>query len=244
MLAMRIAVPAAAVVAVAALVLSACSSTSNGTPTSAASPTGQVPSSASTPTGFPPSSSTSSTAPSSGGLTEAQAQAALLTAAEVGSGFVQTQTNDIDTPLPCKPDDPPLSHQFPPAAKVDVDFGGAGGKALFSEEIETFDDAGTIAQVIAAGEKGLGCKTATVSGTKIAIEGPTDLTSDISVPVDKAEAWVVTSTALHASLVIVAMNTQLVVFSFTGDPSVDDSQLPDPPTLITTGLRKVQAALK
>ncbi len=53
-----------------------------------------------------------------------------------------------------------------------------------------------------------------MGGTTFKIEGPTELTSKIPVPVDKAEAWSVTSTVLNASLVIVAIDTQLVVFSF------------------------------
>jgi hypothetical protein len=238
---MRIAVPAAAVVAVAALALSACSSTSNGTPTNAPSPTGQAPSSASTPTGFP---SSSSSAPTTGGLSEAQATAALLTAAEVGGGFSQTQSDDSDTPLPCTPNEPTLSQQFPPDVKVQVDFASAAGNALISEEIETFADADAVAQVVAAGEQGLSCGTTTVGGTRVKIDGPTDVTSKIQVPVDKAEAWVVKSAPLNASLIIVQTGQQLVVFSFGAPPSVDTTKLPDPGHVVTAGLEKVNAALK
>lgn len=224
--------------------VAACSSTSSGHPTTApSSPTGSSASTGSVPTGFP-SSSSSSAAPTSGGLTEAQAQAALLTATEVGGGFAQTQSSDSDDPLPCTPTDPPLSQQFPPAVKVQADFGGASGNALFSEEIETFADADTVAQVIAAGEQGLACGTATVGGAQVKIDGPTELTSQISVPVDKAEAWSLTSSALNASLVIAQIGPQLAVFSFGAAPSVDTTKLPDPPTLITTGLRKINAGLK
>jgi len=238
---MRIAVPAAAVVAVAALALSACSSTSNGTPTNAPSATGQAPSSASTPTGFP---SSSSSAPSTGGLSEAKATAALLTAAEVGGGFTQTQSDDSDTPLPCSPNEPTLSQRFPPDVKVQVDFASASGNALISEEIETYADTDTVAQVVAAGEQGLSCGTTTVGGTQVKIDGPTELTSQLQVPVDKAEAWVVKSSALNASLIIVQKDQQLVVFSFGAAPSVDTTKLPDPATLVIHGVAKVNAALK
>jgi hypothetical protein len=236
----------------AALVLAACSTSSSGDPTTApsissgtapGSSSGTTPdsSSASTATGFPPSSSGSS---SSGALSQAQARAALLTAAEVGGGFTASSTDTSDTPLPCTPNAPTLSTRFPPDVKVQADFGGAGGKALFSEEVETFADAATVAQVVTAGEQGLSCSTATVGGVKITLNGPTDLTSNIQVPIDKAEAWSVRSSALNASLVIVQMGRQLVVFSFGAAPSVDTAKLPDPPTLITAGLQKVAAALK
>ena len=54
----------------------------------------------------------------------------------------------------------------------------------------------------------------------------------------------VTTFLLNAAIAIVAMDNQLVVFSFGGDPSVDDSKLPDAQSLITAGLQKIQAALK
>lgn len=241
---MRIATTAATVLTALALV--ACSSTSNGDPTTAPSSTVQTPSSSgeSSPTGFPSTSSSSSQPPSTGGLSEAEAQAALLTEAEVGSGFTQTEPDDSDSPLPCAPNEPSLSEQFPADVKVQADFGGAQGKALFSEEIETYADEATLAQVISTGERGLSCPTATVGGMTVTIDGPTDLTTEIPVTNDKAEAWVLKSTAVNSSLIIVAIDTQLVVFSLTGDPSVDQSQLPDAQTLITKALEKVQAALK
>lgn len=232
---------AASVALLAAATLAACSSTSNGTPTTA--PSSRTTPSSSGPTGFP--SSTSSSVPSStGGLTQAQASAALLTAAEVGGGFAQTQTNDSDTPLPCTPNDPPLSKQFPPVVNVQADFEGAGGNAVVSEQIETFADASAVAEVIAAGEQGLACGTATLGGAQVTIDGPTDLSTEIQVPVDKAEAWVVKSSALNASLIIAQLGQHLVVFAFTAAPSVDTSTLPDVGTVVTAGLEKVSAALK
>ena len=222
---MRIAVASVAVLA--ALTLAACSSTSNGTPTSA--PTSKTTPSASGPTGFPSSPSTvpSSATVTTGALTKTQAQAALLTAADVGGGFTQTQSANSDAPLPCTPNDPPLSQQFPPDVNVQADFTGAAGSALFSEQIETFADATGVAQVIAAGEQGLACGTATVGGVQVQIQGPTDLTAQIQVPVDKAEAWTVTSSQLNASLIIAQIGPQLAVFSFGAAPSVDTTKLPD-----------------
>ena len=97
---------------------------------------------------------------------------------------------------------------------------------------------------IAAGEHGLACGTTTIGGARVKIDGPTDLTSQLQVPVDKAEAWVIKSSALNASLVIVQKDQQLVVFSFGAAPSVDTTKLPDPATLVTNGVGKVNAALK
>lgn len=237
---MRIAAAAAALVA---LSLAACASSSNGTPTSAPSSESQPSSSTPpSPTSFPTSPATS--AATSGGLTEAQAQAALLTAAEVGGGFAATTSDNTDNPLPCTPNDPPLSQQFPPAVKVQADLAGLAGNALFSEEIETYADSSTVAQVIAAGEQGLGCSTATVSGTAVTIDGPTDLSSAAKVPVDKAEAWTLTSSALNASLIIVQMHSVLVVYSFGAVPGTDTSKLPDSEKILDGGLAKVAAALK
>jgi hypothetical protein len=218
---MRIAPIAAAVLV--ALALAACSSTGGGNPTTA------------------PSSSGS---PTIGGLTQTQAQSALLTAAEVGHGFAQAPTDSSGTNLPCTPNAPTLSAQFPPDVKVQADFGGAAGKALFSEEIETFADADTVAQVVAAGEQGLACTTATVGGAKVTILGPTDLTSGIPVPVDKGETWLLTTKDVHLLVVIVEIDNQLVVFSVTGARSIDRFGGIDPSELIIAGLRKVRTALQ
>lgn len=241
---MRISVPAA-VLAVAALTLSACSSSSNGTPTVAPTSAGSTSSAASTPspTGFP--SSSSSSASTTGGLTEAQATAALLTAGEIGGGFSATPPdNSPDTPLPCTPNNPPLSTQFPPQVKVQSDFTGLNGKALFSEEIETYADSSTVTAIIAAGEQGLACGKATVNGVKVKIVGPTDLTTQVGTPVTKAEAWSLTSSAINAGLIIAQLGQNVVVFSFGADPSVDSSQLPDAEQIVTTGIAKLAAALK
>lgn len=243
---MRIAVSAAAALAAVALLsTAACSSTTSGNPTaeatSASIPTTPAPSGSSGPTGFPSSPSSSV---ASGGLTAAQAQAALLTAAEVGGGFSQTQTDDTDTPLPCTPSDPPLDQRFPPTVKVQSDFAGLGGKALFSEEIESYADDSTVEQVVSAGEQGLSCAAGKISGVQVKIQGPTDLSSVVQVPVDKAEAWQLTSPDVNAALILVRMGTALAIFSFAADPSVDTTQLPDSEHVFNAGLNKLAAALK
>lgn len=233
----------AAVAALVALGSAACSSSTNGAPTVGPTSPGGVsaPSSATqpSPTGFP-----SSTSSAAGGLTEAQAKAALLTASDIGGGFSQTPADTSDTPLPCTPNQPPLSQQFPPGVKVEAGFGGLGGKALVSEEIESYADAGTVGQVIAAGEQGLACGTATVSGTKITIGGPTDLSAHLTTPVDKAEGWALSSSAVNGSLIVAQLGQHLVVFSFSADPSVSSSELPDAQQIVNDGLANVAAALK
>lgn len=212
---------AAATAALVALTIAGCASARNGSPTT------------------PPSSPSAS-----GGLTDAQAKAALLTAAEIGGGFAATPPDNTDSPLPCTPSAPSLSKQFPPDVKQEADFAGLNGNALFSEEIESYADAATIAQVIAAGEQGLACKTATVGGTKVTIDGPTDLTSAAKIAVDKAEAWTLQSSAIDASLIIVQLGRVLVVFSFGAVPGADTSKLPDSEKILDDALAKVAAALK
>jgi hypothetical protein len=177
-------------------------------------------------------------------LTKTQAQAALLTAAEVGAGFTQTQSDNSNTPLPCTPNEPPLSTQFPPDVDVQADFTGAAGSALFSEEIQTYADAATVAQVIAAGEHGLGCGTAVVGGVQVQLTGPKNVAAQLQVPVDKAEVWTLASSQLNAALIITQIGPQLIVFSFGAAPSVDTSTLPDESSVVVAGLKKVNEALK
>ena len=70
-----------------------------------------------------------------------------------------------------------------------------------------------------------------------------DLTSALTAPVDKAEAWSVKTKVANATLVIVHQDKHLIVFTFAADPSVDTDTLPDPAGIITTAVLKVSAEL-
>jgi hypothetical protein len=239
---MRSAAPVTAALLAAALV-AACSSSSSGSPASAPSTR-----SSSTPSSAPASSSSAPSTPrssassdSAGGLTEAQATAALLTGTEVGTGFARTASDTQDTPLPCAQNDPPLDTRYPPTVKVEADYAASGVDAAVSEEIEVYADLATVAKTIAAGEQGLGCGTVTIQGDRYTISKPDDITTQLGGLADKAEAWTVKTAPANLELIIAQLGRRLVVFTFAAAASVDTNKLPNVGTVLTTGLQKVKA---
>lgn len=217
----------------AALGMSACSSSTGGTGTAGTAATGVTPSAAGTPS-------------SSGVLSAAQARRALLTPADVGSGFRAHTLKNGSTPFPCTPNDPPLDKQFPPAVDVHGAFLNASAPAEVTEQIEGYADTGTTESALAAGEKGLGCTTGTVTingaSQRVRISGPTDLTSALAAKVDKAEGWQLKLKGVAETIVVSRIGPQLVVLEFTATAKTDQSKLPDAKKVTETALSKVIAA--
>jgi hypothetical protein len=191
-----------------------------------------------------PAPMTSSPAPK-GVLTEQQAQAALLSAAEVGGGFKAAPADSTSTPLPCDQNAPPLDQQFQPAAKAKADLVAPDGQAYLSEEIIGYDSAATAAQALAAGEKGLSCRTATIQvngkPVRYQIQPVQDVTKQVGVTVDKALLWIVHTDVVDIQLIATKIGAQLAVLSFAASPKADTSKLPDSNKLLTAALAKLKA---
>jgi hypothetical protein len=233
----------------AALFAAGCSSSTSGGGEGAAS-TPPVSTPVSTPASTPVSSavpSASESAVGTAGLSQQAAQDALIVAVDVGTGFKQTTSSDSSDPLPCTPEDPPLDQQFAPTAKALVDFANTAGSALVSEEITTYADAATAQTALAAGENGFACKSATIAtdNGKIAvtISDPTDLTSSISVTVDKCEGWQISAQTANLVVIVARMGPQIVAMTFTAAPTVNPATLPDSRAITGAALKKVAAAL-
>lgn len=213
--------------------------------TACASSTGGHPVATGGSRGFPGPSTSSSQAPMGGGLTDQQAQAALLTAAEVGGGFKAQPSDNTSTPLPCDQQAPPLDQQFQPSAKAKTDLVSPDGQAYLSEEVIGYGSTATADQALAAGEKGLSCRTATVkvNGKPIQyrIDPVEDVTSRVGVTVDKALLWTVHTSVVTIQLVATKIGAQLVVLSFAASPKADTSKLPDQGKILKDALTKVKA---
>jgi hypothetical protein len=232
-----------AALAIAALLgLAACSS-SGGGPTNA--PTEPVSNPVATSPAGPSTSASSKAA--ADGLSQEAAQDALLVGTDVGGGFAQTTSDASTSPLPCTPNDPPLDQLVPPKVKAQTDFQNSAGSALLSEEIDGYADEATAERVLAAGEKGLACKTATIKTggqtLRVRLQGPTDLTSSVKVAVDKCEGWQVKASSVDVVLIVARVGPQIVALTFTVAASVDKSTLPSTATVTEKALSKVKEAV-
>lgn len=228
-------------------------STSGVPATSRASATSGAPttSSGSTPasTSSGSAQSTSSGPPSGppSGPEQRRAVAALLTAAEIGHGFVQHPSETSRSPLPCTPNEPPLSTRYPALARADATSTTTDQKAQLAEEVIVYGSRATAAQSLAAGVHGLSCKTArvNVSGTTVTyhIVGPGDLTHRVGVQVDRSLAWSITAAGLQMTLWVTQLGNKLVVLTFAAESSVDQATLPPAQLVVSKALRKVKATL-
>lgn len=236
------------------MVVAGCSSSTSGggtTESSApvSSPLASAPSGAPTeaPTEAPSTGAASSgSSESSGGgtLTQQQAQDALLSASDLGSTFSEEPSDDTPSPLPCRPNDPPIDDQVLPQVKAVASFANSAGSALLQEEIDGYKDVATTQRVLALGEDGLSCSRATItsgnSTIKVKLTGPIDLTSQLSVKADKVDGWQVSGGGEQLVLVAARLGTQLVVMTFTAAKNLDTSTLPNTQTIVEKALKKVQ----
>lgn len=214
--------------------LSACSSTSTGTPVgpqpTGSTPTGVTPT-GSTPTGVTPTGST----PTGGTNTDAPGEVDqyLLEVADVGSGFIAGSYEPATNGQPCTPDEPPLSKKVPPVAAGGRSFDNAKAGAQFAEQVFIFSDEATAKQALATGERGMDCKTGKVfygdgttgSVTITAVSG--DIAAQLDDPVDGAAAWSLENKDVDSSLIVVRAGVKLIVLTFSADPSADTTALPD-----------------
>jgi hypothetical protein len=182
---------------------------------------------------------------SSTGFTDADAQAALLTASELGPGFREMASDNTSQPLPCDQQSPPLDQQFQPVAKAKTDLVSSNRQAYLSEEVIGYNSAATADQALSAGEKGLSCRRATVqvNGKPIVyrIQPGQDITTRVGVTVDKSLLWTVRTTIVNIQLVATKIGAQLVVLSFAAPPNADTSALPNPAVVLKAALAKVKA---
>ena len=243
----------AAVALIAGGAIAACSATTAGTGThspvprppssSAESSRGLPPPPSATvvptapPSSVPLSSSVPSSAPPSGIPTDVSR--VLLSAAEIGHGFVQTGTETTSSdPYPCTPNDPPVDEAVPPTETGTVDFGKASARLAITEQVSVYPDLSHAEHAEQLTEAGLACSEGTLSGGEsIKIKGPTDLSSSLTANVDKAEVWDIRSGSTEGALVQVRIHAVLVHFAFVAvnnkHPKLNATQI------LETGIAKV-----
>lgn len=221
---------------VAALtLLSACSGSGNGSNQPGTASSGA--SSSSTPS---PSGSATLTA-KRGPLTQAQAQAALLTAAEVGSGLRSTAVATTPQPFPCTPQAAPPDVTVPPKATAKAAFSNGSQDTAVTEQIASYADEATAVKALRLAEKGLDCSTGTVTGQTVQLKGPLDVTTSFTTKVDAAGVWAVNGKGAKQSIILVKMGRRVLALSFGAATGADESSL-DATGIVNRALAKVGVA--
>jgi hypothetical protein len=246
-----------------ALVTAACSSggdnsvttSAAGSATTASGSATTAAGSASTASGSATSSASASTRPATsspattatGGSTtsevpiEDQAQAALLTPAEIGPGFTAGtwMASDPKQPTPCGT--PSADATVPPQVQVGAVSGLARTNQALQQEIGLYNDEDEAGQAFQAGSAGLTCTTGTVTftdGTQapIAITPGVDVTKDVGG--DRATAWQLRGGGIQGVLVAVQLSSIVVTFQFTAPDTATDLQ-PAPLAVAKAGMDKI-----
>jgi hypothetical protein len=164
---------------------------------------------------------------------------ALLTPAEVGTGFTQGNytPNDPNTPTACGSKS--ADAVVPPGVQVGTVIQNGTTNQAMLEEIAVYNDANQAGQAYTAGTNGLACTTGTVpgSGDKVTISAPQDLTSQFEEST-KATGWQISGADIQAIVVAVQLQAAIVTFQFQAPAGVDATQ-PDPIAVAKTGYTKV-----
>jgi hypothetical protein len=225
-----------------AALLSACSSSSKSSLSSSSSAASSATTEA-TPT---------TTAASSGGgtLTQAQAQAAMLKASDLGTGYTDGtfKPDDPKTPEPCGQQS--VDAQIPPAFNVGSTVTSSSINAAFQEDYDGYNDAASATNAFNGKLAGVACTNATIvddtgAKTPVTFSAPTDVTSSVggvkAVEVD-VKSTDTSANGFEGVLVAVQLPQGIVAFEFLSGNGTDTSTLPNPGDVAKQGVAKLTAA--
>jgi hypothetical protein len=183
-------------------------------------------------------SSSSTDASSSSLLSEAELQARMLSAAELGSTFTDgTFTVDSTSPTLCGQDN--LNAQVPPVIDLGSQATDAATKAFFREELSVYKDSPTAAQAFALGTQGFSCTQGTTpNGQTFTLSPARDISSNLGERDAVAIDYQIGTAA--GVLIAVQVDARIISFQFEAPSSVDRSTLPDALTLARRGLAKLK----
>jgi hypothetical protein len=175
------------------------------------------------------------------GLTTAQAQAALLTVAEIGNGLQVSDLQPQEYPLPCTPNAKPLSKIIAPAAHATATWSDATDSIEVTETINNYGDDATVQHALDLTEAGMRCRSGQVGSIPVTIGKPQDLSHNIKAAVDGIEAWAVSSSASHQTVILAKIDTQLITLVFGELPGTPKNAL-DAVTIVQDAMAKVSEA--
>ena len=185
-----------------------------------------------------PSASLPPSAPSSG--VPADVAKVLLTAAEIGHGFVETGTDTTSSePYPCTPSAPPVDTAEPPTKTGTVEFSKSSVQLGITEQVSMYADLTHAQHAEGLVEAGLACSRGTLpGGQSVKITGPTDISTDLTAHVDGAQAWSIQAGATVGALVQVRIKAVLVHFAFIAANKKHPGAI-DVKQILETGIAKV-----
>jgi hypothetical protein len=183
--------------------------------------------------------------PTSGAVNLSQANAMLLTGAEVGAGFTAKADTAPETPLPCQAAGTlPLRQQVPPAtyaARLLVD---STGNSAIKESLYSYRDPQRAARLMQLAVDGLSCRTGKLYSTTdpsasapITISGSQDVTSELSV--DGARTWTFAAQGLKGQLVVVRKGGLIITLTFETTTTTAATSLPDADAITKRAVAKV-----
>jgi hypothetical protein len=222
----------------AVVLLTACSSSSKSNSSSDANASETT--AAGTGTTAAPTATT--VAAAAGGLTQDEAQAAMLAASDLGAGFTAGQFTKADptTPEPCG--QPSTQSQVPPAYEVGSE--ASNGGLEFNEDYTDYADAATASHAYDLAIQGVSCTDGAIVDSSttlpITLSGNQDVTSQVGG--DQAEEISVKSTQFEGVLIGVKAGTGLVTFEFLDAIGTDTSTAPDPVAIAKQAMAKITAA--
>jgi hypothetical protein len=164
--------------------------------------------------GTPTTAQVTSESPASGGLA-----AALLTAAEVGTGYrLGTDQTDGNSALPCTPSAPPLFTQAPPKDKANHNFQNTGDTVEISEVVASYADDTGATKAFTTGSAGFTCSSGTIGGQKVTIVKRTD-GAPAGSSLDGLRAWDFATTELKGTAILVRAGSKLIGLTFVASPT-------------------------
>ena len=165
---------------------------------------------------------------------------ALLTPAEVGTGFTKAQ---YVAPKPKDPTKLPCGTLSAAALYPNALRTGAtadqGQAAEFIESASLFLDAATAGKAFQANVDGVSCTKGDLNGATVEISQGQDVTSQVGG--DKAGAWSITFEGYQGVLIAVTSGSLVLGFTFIADSSTDTSKLPNPLALAKAATEKMLA---
>jgi len=160
----------------------------------------------------------------------------LLKGSEVGPGFEDSTFTDSHSPSPCG--GPDVDEQVPP--DIDVGNDASDGTGYFEEEVMVYKTEADAQKSVALTKDAVDCPQPTVEGPEpLQVSGPTDVTSDVSPPVDEAFAYDLKTTEAQGKIVFVRNGNVVASFSFFAQAGTDTSKLPDELTVVNKGVAKL-----
>jgi hypothetical protein len=234
-----------ALVALAAVAVTACSTAIGGQSAAApgSAPTTTAAASTATSTAARPSAAAPTgptAAPDTAVLDPAAAadrlRPFLLAPADVGPGFGPGQEPVPDPSVPAICGGPGVVAQFPSAVRVGVGLVGPSDGVLVQETVSVYGDGATAAAAYRANVDGLSCSEGTAPDGPVVLTPAEDLSVD--VPADESTGWQIGGTGYDLVLIAVRKDEVVMNFAFVA-PQGRSAGLPDPLAISRTGVQKL-----